>query len=181
MQGSWKDVSGFNIVEQFLKEMEEQIKERIHQDIKNIHVSIPRENDGVQDGSTLFSQNTYTHAHVHTRGGTHTSLHMCPQLLSWLSRTKKEQSSRFSKFFPGSSLSLGFSKWIQPSLMRRWELGIQNQAEEMDKAVKANVDSKVRVRNESGPGGQTDEFGSGSQQRRGIRQDGRTQDVLRIR
>ena len=51
----------------------------------------------------------------------------------------------------------------------------------MDKAVKANVDSKVRVRNESGPGGHTDEFGSGSQQRRGIRQDGRTQDVLRIR
>lgn len=38
------------------------------------------------------------------------SPHMCPQLLSWLSRMKKEQGSRFSKFFPGSSICLGFSK-----------------------------------------------------------------------
>ena len=28
-QGSWKDASGFKILEQFLREMEEQIKERI--------------------------------------------------------------------------------------------------------------------------------------------------------
>lgn len=44
----------------------------------------------------------------------------------------------------------------------------------MDRACKANADSKVRVRNESGPGGQTDEFGSGSQWRREKWQDGQT-------
>lgn len=36
----------------------------------------------------------------------------------------------------------------------------------MDRA--GNVDSKVRVRNESEPGGHTDGFGPGSQQERGI-------------
>ena len=43
--------------------------------------------------------------------------------------------------------------------------GIRNQAEEMDRT--GNVHSKVRVRNESEPGGQTDGFGPGSQQKRG--------------
>lgn len=50
----------------------------------------------------------------------------------------------------------------------------------MDRAVKANVGGKVRLRNESGPGGQTDELGSGSQQRRGIWQDGWMEEILRI-
>lgn len=44
----------------------------------------------------------------------------------------------------------------------------------MDRAVKANADGKVRVRNESRPGGQTNEFGSGSQWRREKWQDGLT-------
>lgn len=60
MQGSWKDASGFKILEQFLRETEEHINERMHQDIRNIHDSVPRENDGAQDGCTLFSQNTRT-------------------------------------------------------------------------------------------------------------------------
>ena len=38
--------------------------------------------------------------------------------------------------------------------------------------VKVNVGSKVRERNVSGPGGQTDELGSGSQQRRVTGQNG---------
>lgn len=42
----------------------------------------------------------------------------------------------------------------------------------MERTVKASVGSKVRGRNVSGPGGQTDEPGSGSQQRRGTGQSG---------
>lgn len=59
-------------------------------------------------GTQTYIHHTNTHTDIHT----HSPPHMCLQLLSWLSRMKKEQSCRFSKFFPGSSICLGFSKWI---------------------------------------------------------------------
>ena len=124
MQKNWKDASGFKILEQFLGEIEEQIQERIHQDIKNIKVSIPSENDRVQDSCALFPQNIHTHAHTHTGVHTHTPPHMCPQVLSWLSRMRKGQSCRWSKFFPGSSIHTGFSKWIELSFVE--EVGARN-------------------------------------------------------
>lgn len=54
-------------------------------------------------------------------------------------------------------------------------------AEEMDRPVKADADSKVRVRDASGPEGQTGESAPGSQRRQETWQDDQMQHALRIR